>query len=237
MLLQQTAEAQQAGLVLENIYDVQPIVVAAQEERVLNTRHLNAVASTLNAAESLRQQLRVASVARDRQADASSMNGASSGDSQWRMAGMPHACMQLPLFASVQQPIDARCAPPLQSVACHASQTPGLPICAGVRDLASLKAVLQPAAAGAPELLAAIRHCIGREDARVQDRSSDRLMAVRQQRRANLDKLQSQSQEWARLLFAQKASENSQVCMVPASCASVGCLYFSGSLSAVISGV
>ena len=90
--MQQTAEAQQAGLVLENVYDVQPIVVAAQEERVLNTRHLNAVASTLDAAESLRQQLGVASVVRDRQADASSMNGASSGERQLQH-GWHAACL------------------------------------------------------------------------------------------------------------------------------------------------
>lgn len=73
-----------------------------------------------------------------------------------------------------------------------------------------LWAVMQPAAAGAPDLVQDIRHCIG-EDARVLDRSSETLAAARRRRRENLQELRVQSEVWARQMFAQKASENAQV--------------------------
>lgn len=75
-LLQQTAEAVQAGLKFEGIYDLQPIISAVKEGRLLSPRHLNALASTLDAAQLLMSQVGVNKVERDRGAEASTSTSA-----------------------------------------------------------------------------------------------------------------------------------------------------------------
>ena len=79
-LLQQTADATEAQLQLEGVFDLQPIVRAAVSDRLLDPRHLNALASTLDAAESLLQQLGMTAVERDRQNEASTSTSADPGD-------------------------------------------------------------------------------------------------------------------------------------------------------------
>lgn len=56
-LVQQTAEARRAPLQFGDIYNLHPVVAAAQESGFLTAQHLNAVAATLEAAASLQQQL------------------------------------------------------------------------------------------------------------------------------------------------------------------------------------
>lgn len=86
-----------------------------------------------------------------------------------------------------------------------------LVVTAGQRGFLSLAAVIKPAALGAPGLLAAIQHCIGDENGLVLDRASSQLAAARRERRDNLKSLRAESEKWARQIFTQKASENSQV--------------------------
>ena len=58
-LLQQTEEAQKAGLKFGKIYDLYPAIQAAQNGSVLSIRQLNGVAVTLEAALELRSQLKM----------------------------------------------------------------------------------------------------------------------------------------------------------------------------------
>lgn len=52
-LLQQTAEAQQASFSLKGVYDVEPWVLAAQDERRLAAAQLSAILSTLTVSSSV----------------------------------------------------------------------------------------------------------------------------------------------------------------------------------------
>ena len=64
---------------------------------------------------------------------------------------------------------------------------------------------------GAPQVLQAIRHCIGKENDLILDRADKNLASLRVQRLEASRKLASESENWARKLFNAKVAEHDRV--------------------------
>lgn len=70
---------------------------------------------------------------------------------------------------------------------------------------------MQVAQNGAPNVLGAIRSCIGKETDLILDQANEDLANLRQEHSAATRRLNSEIEEWARKLFQAKVSEHDRV--------------------------
>ena len=82
---------------------------------------------------------------------------------------------------------------------------------AAIHGVAALSQLMTPAEASVVALLSRIRHSIEPDDARILDRASNALGALRERRRENAHTLRREIEDWARRLHAQGVSERAQV--------------------------